>query len=214
MLRLRFSLVLLVLCMVATPLLAQAPEDVINLAVNPSFENDEAILDDAGWADWYTWNDPAGAGSNVEFDETEFIDGKRSLRVEPKGIENWHFIVANDGNAVKMGDTNTVSFWAKAEQGRPLGVQMKATDNSISFAYNDFTLSTEWAEYHFSADAQASPIKVEFFCAASEVTFWIDFLYVYQDEYVEGILPSELSAPGAVNPADKLATRWADLKTR
>ncbi len=202
----------LVLFLVAIPLMAQSPEEVINLAVNHSLEEDEPILDDEGWADWYTWNDPAGAGSNVEFDETEFIDGTRSLRIEPKGVENWHFIVANDGNAVKQGDINTVSFWAKAEETRPLGVQMKATDNTVSFGYNDFVLSTEWAEYHFSTEAQASPIKVEFFCAAPEVTFWIDFLYVYQDEYVEGILPSELTIPEALKPAGKLPIRWAELK--
>ncbi|MFC1717580.1 carbohydrate binding domain-containing protein [Candidatus Poribacteria bacterium] len=206
--------VFLVLCLIAAPLLAHAQEEeVINLAPNPSFEQDEAILNDAGWTDWYTWNDPAGAGGIVEFDENEFIDGERSLRVEPKGPVDWHYIVANDGNAVADGKDHTVSFWAKAQDVRPLNVHIKATDNSISFNNTPFTLSTEWAEYTFTFDALKTPVKVEFLCGVSETPFWVDFLNVYEGEYVEGIMPSELAPPGEpVEPAGKLAVRWASLK--
>ncbi|MFC1717579.1 carbohydrate binding domain-containing protein [Candidatus Poribacteria bacterium] len=205
-----FQRVLLALCLIAVPLTAHA--QVVNLAVNPSLEQDEVILDDPDWADWYTWNDAAGAGSNVEFDNSEFIDGTRSLRIEPIGTENWHFIVANDGNAVTMGANNTVSFWAKAEEIRPLGAHIKATDNSIDFGYTDFTLSTEWAEYTFTFEALITPVKVEFFCATSETNFWLDFLNVYEGEYVGGILPSEINVPGSVKPADKLSVTWGALK--
>ena len=52
---------------------------VENLALNPSFEEDEVILDDPAWELWATWGAEGGLNSTVEIDETEFIDGKYSF---------------------------------------------------------------------------------------------------------------------------------------
>ena len=43
---------------------------------NPSFEDDEVILDDPEWLSWATWNPAEGAGSNAQIDDTEAVDGK------------------------------------------------------------------------------------------------------------------------------------------
>ena len=82
-----------VLMLVAVPLVTHA--QVVNLVSNPSFEEDEVILDDPEWLQWATWGYEDGLDSTVEIDETEFIDGKRSLRIIPTGNTNWYFIVLN-----------------------------------------------------------------------------------------------------------------------
>ncbi len=79
----------------------------------------------------------------------------------------------------EVGASYTASFWAKAAEPRPLGVQFKATDNSEQWGYADFELTTEWAEYSLTADALNAETKLEFFCAGVEVPLWLDSVSVY-----------------------------------
>ncbi len=201
------------LVLVAFPLVTHA--QVENLALNPSFEEDEVILDDPDWEQWCTWNPEDVTGSNATIVDTEFIDGTRSLRVEPIGVENWHFVVANISFPLKLGTDFTATFWAKAEEPRPFGAQFKAADNSVSWGYADFELTTEWAEYTFTAQAGSDEGKLEFFCAGSEVPHWLDFVYVYEGEYVAGIQPGaspqeKATAPEPVDGAIHRDT-WVNL---
>ncbi len=151
-----------------------------NLVLNPSFEEDEVILDDPDWEKWCTWNPAEGAGSNATIVDTESIDGARSLRIEPKGDANWYFILLQDYIPLEVGTQFTASFWAKAEAPRSLGAQFKATDNTESWGYTDFQLTTEWAEYSFTAEALNVEVKLEIFCAGVEVPFWLDLVSVYE----------------------------------
>jgi hypothetical protein len=57
-----------------------------------------------------------------------------------------------------------------------------------------FELTTEWAEYAMTSEALNAEAKIEMFCSASEVTLWLDYLFVYEGEYVAGITPT-----GSVN---------------
>jgi hypothetical protein len=149
------------------------------VVLNPSLEDDEVILDDPDWLGWATWNPAEGAGSNATIVDTDSVDGARSLRIEPVGLENWHFIVVNMPIALEIGKSYTASFWAKAEAPRPVAAQMKATDNSVSWGYADFQLTSEWAEYSFSAEALNAEGKLEFMCAGVEIPFWLDSVSVY-----------------------------------
>jgi hypothetical protein len=185
---------LVIFGLLAIPLTAHA--QVTNLAPNPSFEEDEPVLDDASWTDWCTWNDPAGAGSNAQFDDTEAIDGLRSLRVDAIGSVDWYFIVALISMPTENATPYTASFWVKAEEPRTIGAQMKAADNSVTWGYTSFDVTTEWAEYHFTAPTQSTDTKLEFLCAASEVPFWIDFVNFYEGEYVAGVDPSGAGGVG------------------
>jgi hypothetical protein len=201
------------LVLVAFPLVTHA--QVENLALNPSFEEDEVILDDPDWEQWCTWNPEDVTGSNATIVDTEFIDGTRSLRVDPIGAENWHFVVANISFPLKLGTDFTATFWAKAEEPRPFGAQFKAADNSVSWGYTDFELTTEWAEYTFTSQAGSDEGKLEFFCAGSEVPHWLDFVYVYEGEYVAGIEPGaspqeKATAPEPVDGAIHRDT-WVNL---
>ncbi len=192
-------LISFILVLVAVPLVTHAQVD--NLVQNPSFEEDEVILNDSAYEHWWTWGWEDGLTSTVEIDETEFVDGTRSLRVHPIGSTNWFFIVANSPIPLEVGTNYTASFWAKAEEPRPLGSKMKATDNSVDWGYTDFEVTTEWAEYTFTSEAINAEAKLEFHCAASEVPLWLDFVNVYKGEYVAGIEPSLASPPeNATNP--------------
>jgi len=194
------SLVLITLGLAATP--AATFAQVVNLALNPSFEEDEVILDDPEWTMWATWGYESGLPSTVALDDSEFIDGTRSLKIMPTGDTNWYFIVLNLPIPLQVGTEYTASFWVKAEAPRPLGVQFKDTANKpVTWGYTDFQLTTEWAEYWMTAAAQDAEMKLEFFCSGSEVPFWLDFLYIYEGDHVEGIEPSAIANFGkAVRP--------------
>ena len=188
-----------------------AHAQVTNLALNPSFEEDEAILDDPDWLQWATWGDGDGLNTALTVDDQEYIDGVKSMRVEPQGAENWHFILLYLPVTSVNGTAYTTSFWAKAGAERPLAISYKATDNSVGWGGADFVLSEEWAEYSHTAVAESAELKVEFFCAASDVPFWVDFVNIYEGEYVAGITPSMLLVT-AIDPAGSASVTWGDLK--
>jgi hypothetical protein len=208
----RFFLTSVILIMLAVPLVTHA--QVENLVLNPSFEEDEVILDDPAWEQWATWGYDSGLSSTVEIDETEFIDGKRSLRVIPTGDTNWYFIVLNLPIYVDINKDYTVSFWAKAEEPRPLTVQLKATDNSINaWGATDFQLTTQWAEYHYASEVLIDNVKIEILCSGSEAPFWLDYVYMYEGDYVPGIKPTPPMKASEPDPADGvfIDQTWATL---
>ena len=151
-----------------------------NLVLNPSFEEDDLVLDDPDWYKWCTWNAAEGAGSNATIVDTDAIHGTKSLRVEPIGVENWHFIVANISFPLNAGADYTTTFWAKAEADRPFAASMKAADNSVSWGYTDFALTTEWAQFSMTSPSESEEGKLEFFCAGSEIPFLLDAVAVYE----------------------------------
>jgi hypothetical protein len=189
---------LLALILVVAPAAAQG--QVVNLVQNPSFEEYEAILDDPAEDKWWTWGDDIGVKSTVQFDTSECVDGVRSLRVDPKGTTNWHFIVLYQPIVQKVGAKYTVSFWAKARAPRPLSAEMAATVGSVKWGYTDFQITTDWAEYKFTSVSQNATVKLGIWCAGSEVPLWLDFVNVYEGEYVPGIKPSKASSPRNAEP--------------
>jgi hypothetical protein len=197
---------LVMLGLVAVPLASHAA--VVNLVPNPSFEEDEVILNDPAWTQWATWNDASANGSTVAFDDTEAIDGERSLRVNVQGGgSDWHFIVACMSiTPVTVGTRYTCSFWAKAQAPRSLAAQWKTADNALTWGTTTFQVTTAWAEYSMTAPSQGTDIKVEFLCGASTSPLWLDFVNVYEGEFVAGIKPSGLSNPraaGGPSPANE-----------
>ncbi|MHC4430813.1 MAG: carbohydrate binding domain-containing protein [Planctomycetota bacterium] len=197
---------------------AATEAQVENLLQNQSFEEDEVIFEDAAYEGWWTWGWEAGLSSNAEIDETDFVDGTKSLRIHPLGGTNWYFIVANSPIILDTSKNYTVSFWAKAEEPRPLTVALKATDNSINaWGATDFELTTEWAEYNYQTEALTESVKLEIWCAASDATMWLDFVNVYEGDYVPGIGPGPGSrqkaarpdpADGAVHPDTWVNLTW------
>jgi len=184
---------LLALSLVVAP--AAVQEQVVNLVQNPSFEEDEIILDDPAYDQWWTWGEDTGVNSTVWFDKNECIDGVRSLRVDPKGTANWHFVVLYGPIPQKVGTKYTASFWAKAQAPRPLSAETAAIDHSVQWGYTDFQITPDWAEYKFTSVSQNAMVNLGIWCAGSEVPLWLDFVNVYEGEYVPGIKPSKASSP-------------------
>jgi hypothetical protein len=115
--------------------------------------------------------------------DTDAADGARSLKIEPVGPENWHFILVNISFAADLSKNYTASFWAKAEAPRPLTVQMKASDNSVNaWGATDFELTTDWAEYSYTSEVLHTDVKLEFLCAGVEVPFLLDLVSVSEAE--------------------------------
>jgi len=210
MFRKLFYLITFVLVLVAAPEVTHA--QVENLMLNPSFEEDEDI---SAGPQWWTWNPAEGAGSTATIVDTEAIDGARSLRIEPKGSASWHFEVIQN-IPFDVGTTYTYSFWIKADADRPLSVQFKANDNSVSWGLTDFQVTTEWAEYYLTSPSQNDLAKLEMHCAAADTPFWLDFAYVYEGPYVAGIKPGVVWRPVKAadpNPVDSalLDQTWATI---
>ncbi|UCE48954.1 MAG: carbohydrate binding domain-containing protein [Phycisphaerales bacterium] len=177
-----FSLYVFVLLLVAVPLVTHGQAQ--NLLQNPSFEQDEAILDDPDWSQWCTWNPAEGAGSNVTIVDTDSVDGNRCLMIEPKGTAAGHFFVIYTPVALEVGTNYTTTFWAKAAVPRPLGVTVKAADNSVSWTSTTFDLTTEWAEYSLSGVAENATAKIDFACAATNDTIWLDNVSMFEPSLV------------------------------
>ena len=204
-------LFVLAVCLFTMSLIVTAQaQEVENLAINPSFEDKNDIVDDQWDPGWVTWGAENGLQSEVEFDTGDFVDGARSLKIIPVGAINWHFMVINQPIPLEKGDAHTASFWAKGKKVRPVTLKFKATDNSVDWAVTEFLLTSEWEEYHVTADAMNPLIKLEIWVSAFEVPLWLDFLNIYKGEYVEGVLPSGLTL--AVQPGGKLAVKWAEIK--
>jgi len=207
-----------VLVLVAVPLVTHA--QVENLVLNPSFEEDEVILDDPDYEHWWTWGYESGLNSTVEIDEARYVDGTRSLRVDPIGSVIWYFIVAYSPIPCEVGTNYTASVWAIAEEPRPFVMKFKATDNSIDIGETRFELTTEWAEYAITLEALNAEIKLEFHCAESEVPLWLDYVFVYEGEYVAGIKPggavkatNPYPADGAIDTSREIIISWTSGKS-
>jgi WD40 repeat protein len=192
------SLFLLIVLTTAGPVLAGAPaatqKQVVNLVQNPSFEEPEPILEDPAWRGWTAWGEDAGLDSTLAYVTSERIDGVRSLRIDPKGAANKDFVVEYYTIPQKVDTKYTVSFWAKAQAPRPLTVQMKAVDDSVTLWDTAIHITTDWAEYKFTVAAQSAKAKLWFLCAGSEIPLWLDFVNVYEGEYVPDIKPSKAAS--------------------
>ncbi len=175
----------------ALPAVTHAQVD--NLVSNPSFE------DGFGPA-WWTWGWEAGLASTYEIDPSTSVDGTNSIRVDPVGGgEDWFFMIINSPITLEVGTTYTYSFWAKAEEPRTIGAKLKAVDNSVDWAVTSFDVTTDWAEYTFTAEAMNGSAKFELHCG-NAVSVWFDFIYVYEGEYFPGIMPGSAPRVQAANP--------------
>ncbi|MDA1192047.1 MAG: carbohydrate binding domain-containing protein [Candidatus Poribacteria bacterium] len=208
----------LMLALLAIPFAAMA-QDVENLIVNSSFEDDQDNL--GGGPGWALWTGE-GASANFEYDPKEAIDGETSMRVEitQGSATNWHIGLTQTGIALEGSETYTLSFWAKSEGTRVLAMELKREPGGQPWQGitddGPLLVQEEWLEFTntFIAprdypEENGLPAQLNFWLADDEETIWFDFVYLYEGEYQE-IEPSE--GPKAVDPSGKMATSWARLK--
>lgn len=146
------------------------PEPLVkNLIYNGNFEIAQAIPGPG----WGTWNPAAGDGSTAAIDSSDSIDGSSCIRIDPRGDDNWHFYLIARPVNLTVGETYTLSFWAKADEARNMGVLIKGNDNSgPDFCTVDPDLTTEWTEYTVTdvcqddTGAAEKPCKIDFSCGS------------------------------------------------
>jgi hypothetical protein len=211
---------LLALCLVVITVTAYAQDDVENLILNPSFEDDTDILTaDPAWSSWFS---AGNAAVEFSFDDEEAIDGVMSVKAEilQSSATNWHIGFTQTDLRLDSGQEYTLTFWAKAAEERPLGMEVKREPGGMDWqgvTGNDYIITTEWAEYTQSftpeidyPEENGLPAQLCFWLAEKEITIWFDFVHIYEDEYIE-IEPSG-KVRKAVRPAGKLAVTWAGIK--
>ncbi len=154
---------------------------VENLLNNSSFEVDEPIPGPS----WATWNPAEGDGSTAAIDSSDSVDGSGSCRIDPQGETNWHFYMINKAIPMTVGETYTLSFWAKATEARNITVLLKGDDNSgPSFCEITADLTTEWAEYTATGECTQPVCKLDI-ASGGPIPLWLDFINLYEGEYVE-----------------------------
>ena len=143
------------------------------------------------------------------------------------GPEAWNPEIHSPTFNVKNGKQYTVSFWAMAVEGdevdelefvdtpRPLSIKFEQLDTWTGPSTN-ITITGEWAEYSYSPNmTMGSPpaVVIHFGFDLKDTDVLLDHFRVYEGEYVdEGLVFGEQAY--AVHPRAKLATSWAQLKTK
>lgn len=198
------SLFLAVLFLLVSP--SMAGDEIENLVSNPDF-------DEGGIFGWNLGTGGNSAGEMTVERNSGVINDCAYVKIDAVGPDAWNPEIHSPEFDVEAGEIYTVSFWAKTEDGmtRTIGVKFEQLDTWVGPAQN-FTLTDEWTEYHFSPTmTMSSPpavvIHIQFNNMKGDV--WLDHFRVYQGEYVE----DELSeGEQAVKAVDKLTIVWGQIR--
>ncbi|NQV35440.1 MAG: carbohydrate binding domain-containing protein [Phycisphaeraceae bacterium] len=157
-----WALVVVGLAMVPQVSVAQ----VENLLNNSSFE----VVEPIPGPSWNVWFPAEGEGSTATIDTRHSVDGSGSCRINAKGTAQWHFYVTQNNIAMEVGETYTLSFWAKAQSARDMSVLMKGQNNDGPEWCNiNAELTTEWTEYHVSGECTQANAKLDMSFGSSEI---------------------------------------------
>lgn len=210
---------LIIVCLVTLPIIAQAVE-FENLITNHSFEDDTDHPVAA--PDWGSWFSAGNAEGVFSYDSSEAIDGEKSRKCEilQPSATNWHIGLIYTGLSLTKDQEYTLTFWAKAEVNRPLGMEVKRQPGGMDhqgITTNDYNITTEWAEYTQSfiperdyPEENGLPADLDFWLAADKSTIWFDFVHLYEGKYVE--IEPDYGISEAVEPVDKLSVTWGRLR--
>ena len=183
--------------------------EIENLVSNPDFEE--------GTNGWKL--NVGGNSAGLIKAEKGGVTGDFCLfaQIDAVGPDNWNPEIHSPSFEVKAGKIYTCAFWAKTEQGktRPLYVKFEQLD-TWEGPSKTFTITDEWAEYYFSPNmtVQSPPsVVIHIAFQQQKEDVWLDHFRVYQGEYVEEKLPQPGGKGIAVQPAGKLVTLWADIRS-
>jgi len=178
--------------------------EVENLARNGDFEE--------GLIEW-DLRQSEGAVARMEEDKGEAIKGRSSVFIE---IDNavgtyWHLSLYQEGHLLEKGQTYTFSFWAKAEDFRPVAYYLEqAVDPWDEYGRKEAEVNEEWQEYWTTFNVSLSEAAwPRIALGQSDVNIWVDNVRFYEGEYVE---EEDLGREEAVDPAGKLPITWAGIK--
>jgi hypothetical protein len=202
---------MLILTMLVSGAAAQ-DDEIENMVKNPDFDDN--------LTGWTIGSIADGAAGQLVLDK-HGVSGERGdnclfARIDGVGNDAWEPEIHSPQFDVELGETYTVSLWAKTEEDgvRPIGVKFEQLETWVGPS-KTFTLTDEWTEYHFTtAMTMASPpavvIHIQFNNLKDDV--WFDHFKVYMGEYV----PEELEGQQriSVTPMGSLAATWGRIRSR
>lgn len=198
--------VLIVLFGFATHAYAEKPPE--NILKNGDFD-----LNLEGWHHWT--HAEATALFQTEGRKAEPVVGKKAVyvKISKAGGAIWHIQLYQQPFTLEKGTTYTFNLWAKSE--KPRTIQMRIIhqgDPWTEYAVKPINLSEEWQEFFVTFKMPVDDVssRADIIMGAEKVDVWIDHVRVYEGEFVSDI---EDAKPQTVEPANKLTTTWATLKS-
>lgn len=182
------------------------------LLENHSFEEDlEAWeLEDGACCD-------RGGLYTMEIDKKNPQHGNQSLKIVGHKATGtaWHAKIKQRDVSMKSGETYTVIFWARSEKPREVALSIQMQHDPWTFYQGGAInlLGPDWMEYHITFQSGADVERdmwVGLSIAQSDEDFWIDNF-----RYFEGEPEDDLNreTPFTVDPKEKLATQWGEIKS-
>ncbi len=167
-------------------------------------------------ADWHHWaHADAGVVFQTEGKKAEPIVGKNAahININKAGNALWHIQLYQQPFTLEKGTTYTYSLWAKSEADRTAVMRiLHQGDPWNEYARLQLNLSEDWQEFFVTFKMTVDDVssRAGVIVGGEKADVWIDHVRLYEGEFVSDIEGAE---PHAVDPAGKLTTRWATLKT-
>ncbi len=176
-------------------------------------KNGDFDLNLEGWHHW-THAD-AAALFQTEGKKAEPIVGKKVayIKISKAGNAVWHVQFYQQPFTLEKGTTYTYSLWAKSE--KPRSVTMRILHQGApwnEYARQTINLSETWKEFFITFKMTADDVNTRagIIMGGQKVDVWLDHIRLYEGEFISDIEGAE---PQPVEPADKLTTTWAALKS-
>jgi len=180
--------------------------EVENLIRNGDFE--DGIIE---------WNlrTSEGATATMKEEKGESIKGRSCVFIDIDAVPGktyWHLSLYQEGHMLEKDQTYTFSFWAKAEDFRPVVCYMEQTvDPWDEYGRKEVEVNEEWQEYWTTFTASLSEaVWPRIALGQSDISIWVDNVRFYEGEYVE---EEGLGREEAVEKAGKLIMTWAEMKS-
>lgn len=205
----RLLVILLVLSLFLC--LTAGADEIENLARNPDFED--------GTFEWVLeLHAGNGAAAELKSDKDGVVGDKCAL-VETTKLDGsgtwWHTGLNQNGHMVEAGITYTLAFWAKSEVKRPISGCMGENHGPwANWNMQNFTITPEWQEYWVTWTSVVTDknARIRIPTGQAKESVWVDHVRLYEGNYEEEDLEG-LVIERSVEPSDKLATTWAEIKT-
>ena len=180
-------------------------KEVENLIRNNDFEE--------GLIEW-DLRQSEGAVASMKEEKGESIKGRSCVYIDIDNVARtsaWHLSLYQEGHSLEEGQTYTLSFWAKAEEPRPVVCYVEqAADPWDEYGRESVEVNGEWQEYWTTFIATLSgAVWPRIALGESDVNIWVDNVRFYEGEYVED---EDMGAPSAADPAGKFLMTWAGIK--
>jgi len=168
-----------------------------NMLINPSFES--------GISPWFLNQVSPGAGTFITT-TSQHEDGSYAAQVNitSTSTNSWYVQLQQAGMPMQLGQTYTVTFWAKASSGRQIQALVQQTNSPyVVYSVNNYMLTTSWQPYSFTftPTITQSNVSLEFNLAQATGQVWIDNVSYSTGSFT---LPTATPAPIAQSTSGNL----------